>query len=311
MSLPPAFELTPKQVYTTFLKNAENHEIESFTLGDLLGKGAFGQVVSVTVEDPCPPAAMKMISVTREMMRDGLRGIGREVKILKQITEKKIPHVVRFFGEFLDGLTQCLVMERVDGGTMTEFLQEYGPAVPEYCVRSFATELLEGIRGLHYHNIVHRDIKPDNLLLTSNQRHIKIADFGFAKVVDPETGRARTLCGTSPYMAPELHEPFAWTYNGYSADVFSYGATVLEMLTGKRPWDTSKIDQLPRTRAARTFLRGLLERDPVRRQKVADIRLHPWIQDACPKGQEERKSDTSIESGGYDLPTRSASSMSV
>lgn len=89
------------------------------------------------------------------------------------------------------------------------------------------TEVLAGLKEIHAKKVVHRDVKPENVMI-DNQGHIKLIDFGFAKQIDG-SGRTYTNCGTLGYTAPEVIQGLG---HSFKADIWSFGILIVEMLTG-------------------------------------------------------------------------------
>lgn len=122
--------------------------------------------------------------------------IKSEVKILSQISH---PFIVNMLGFLADDKRLYMLFDYVPGGELFSHLRREGK-FSEAASRLYAAEIVLAFEYLHNFNIVYRDLKPENLLLTS-KGHVKITDFGFAKVVDDRT---YTLCGTPEYLAPEV-----------------------------------------------------------------------------------------------------------
>lgn len=146
------------------------------------------------------------------------------------------PHVVEVHAAGLAGRTIYVVMEYVAGGDLGAYLKRNGP-LPCAVACRFALQALEAMAAAHERNLVHRDLKPENLLLTrpAPDGDVKVADLGLAKnfVLAGLSGftESGTCAGTIEYMAPE--QVLDFKYVGPAADVFSLGATLFRLLTGR------------------------------------------------------------------------------
>ncbi|KAK8796018.1 hypothetical protein WA171_003982 [Blastocystis sp. BT1] len=185
-----------------------------------------------------------------------------------------------------------IAMELMDAGCLTEIL---GPDInfPESHIAYVCKCILQALDYLHRNNKLHRDIKSDNVLLSSKGT-IKLADFGFAVGLTQEEDRRKSVVGTPFWMAPELIRGIA--YDG-SVDIWSLGITALEMADGEPPyyhepplrallmihtspsptvrnpskWSIEFID----------FLKNCLELDPKKRGTASEMLMHPFIRKAC------------------------------
>lgn len=98
----------------------------------------------------------------------------------------------------------------------------------------YLSEVILGLEEIHKLSIVHRDVKPDNMMIDS-QGHIKIIDFGFSKILEVKNQlRTYTNCGTSAYTAPEVLQGYG---HSFEADIWSFGIMLIELLTGSLPFD--------------------------------------------------------------------------
>jgi eukaryotic-like serine/threonine-protein kinase len=143
------------------------------------------------------------------------------------------PHVVAVydFGEALD--THFLVMEYVPGGDLRERLQS-GERLPMETAVRLAAEVAEALGAAHAKGVVHRDVKPANILLTEDG-HAKLSDFGIAKLLAaPGITAAATVLGTPHYLAPEVVSGGVVTP---ATDVYALGVVLFEMLVGRRPFE--------------------------------------------------------------------------
>ncbi len=130
-----------------------------------------------------------------------------------------------------------IVMEYVDGPSLRQLIG-VKPLSPHWAI-NIALDICRGLIAAHEHNIIHRDIKPQNILLTSGHT-AKISDFGVARILEETSEYAGTITGTRKYMAPEQYEG---NYD-YRADVYATGLILYEMLTGKFPFRGESHDEI-------------------------------------------------------------------
>jgi len=196
--------------------------------GHVDGSGAGG-----TEEDV---VAVKVIS--RQTVQETAQ-LRQEVEVLRRISH---PNIVRFRDLKKSASHFYLVLEYMPGGDVAQYLQALGRAPEETVARRFLTQVAAGLCVLHRENVLHRDLKPQNLLLSdlTDNATLKIADFGFARCLQP-MDMAATICGSPLYMAPEIlrHEKY-----DARADLWSVGAILFELLVGRPPFQGTNPMQL-------------------------------------------------------------------
>ena len=180
---------------------------------------AFGQEVAIKVLDPVlardPQLRARFVQEARIQM--GLRHQG----------------IVQVLTGQVDGDSLCLVMEFVDGMSLAEVIARRGALPPAEAARIFA-QVLDAVAHAHAQGVVHRDLKPGNILVQADGT-AKVADFGIAKVVgDARMTRTGTTMGSPHYMAPE--QVMGRKEIDARADVYALGATLFETLTGRPPF---------------------------------------------------------------------------
>src|SRR5690606_28558001 len=141
------------------------------------------------------------------------------------------PHVVNVFDQGQDGELAYLVMEYLPGITLRELLREQKRLTVPQTV-SIMDAILSGLAAAHKAGIVHRDVKPENVLLAEDGR-IKIGDFGLARATTANTATGQQLLGTIAYLAPELVT--RGTADARS-DIYALGIMLYEMLAGEQPY---------------------------------------------------------------------------
>lgn len=185
-----------------------------------------------------------------------------------------------------------LVLECMSGGSLLDILMSSG-RMDEQQSRWYFRQILAGVACMHARGIYHRDLKPDNVLLTSDMLNVKIADFGLATLVDgdrAEHGKHSSRVGSTQYAAPELFDVEEREIDLAPCDIWGCGLLLYIMAAGFPPFSDVDADALiVKIRAARVkfpswfsedlkdLLRKILKRDPKERLSIEDIRKHAWI----------------------------------
>lgn len=174
--------------------------IGDYSIGKQIGSGSFSVVWHARHRVHGTDVAIKEIAIGRlnKKLQESLMS---EIVILKQIHH---PNIIRLHDIIEVPGKIHLVLEYCRGGDLFMYIQSHG-RVPESTAKHFMQQLAAGLKVLRENHLVHRDLKPQNLLLSSgdNNSVLKIADFGFARSLQPR-GLAETLCGSPLYMAPEI-----------------------------------------------------------------------------------------------------------
>ena len=159
------------------------------------------------------------------------------------------PNAVRVLEDDIDDEGNvCIVMELLEGGTLQEWAEAEGGKLPPARVLRIADQVLDGLAALHDAGIVHRDIKPDNLFLTSEGR-VKILDFGLAHLGDEDSNSAAAalygvVMGTPEFMSPEQARG-RWDLVNAQSDLWSVGATLFMLLSGEVVRARSTLPDMP------------------------------------------------------------------
>ncbi|MBX3083386.1 MAG: tetratricopeptide repeat protein [Anaerolineae bacterium] len=203
-----------------------------YELLELIGEGGMASVYRGRLLTLKSEFALKVIHPDRASMDQFTTRFAREIQILSSLHH---PHIVRIIehGE-QDGLVY-LVMELLTGGSLRGLIQQGLPALPR--VEQILLQVASALEYAHRHKIVHRDIKPQNILFTT-QGEAKLSDFGIAKVAS-ETTLTQTgmMIGTPAYMAPEQWQNKAEITP--RTDVYALGIVLYEMLTGQLPFEAN------------------------------------------------------------------------
>ncbi|TFK28311.1 other/ULK/ULK protein kinase [Coprinopsis marcescibilis] len=245
------------------LSSYEFNDAKPYVIVSAIGKGSFATVYKGYHEETRYQVALKAVERTK-LSSKLLDNLQSEIQILKSLSHR---HITKLIDIVRAETNIYLVMEYCAGGDLTNYIKkrgrveglEYSPApgeplqyyphprtggLDEIVIRSFLRQLARALKFLRHRNLIHRDIKPQNLLLNLppaeeiRKGHpvgvpmLKVADFGFARFL-PNAMMADTLCGSPLYMAPEILR-----YQKYDAkaDLWSVGAVLYETAVGRPPF---------------------------------------------------------------------------
>ena len=222
--------------------------MRDFEVLKLLGKGAYGKALLCrdrrVREEEDDLVVVKQVTALNQHQADEAR---REALILRRLDH---PNVVAFFESFVetsleDGAALHIVMEFCDGGDLDQVIKRQrstGKVFDENYVMRIFVQLLLALKYVHAQKILHRDIKPQNVFLTSTGL-AKWGDFGVAKCLQHTTSMARTQTGTPYYLSPEIFNDEAYSS---ASDMWSLGVVLYELATLKLPFHATSLGKLAR-----------------------------------------------------------------
>ncbi|EXB36713.1 Serine/threonine-protein kinase ATG1 [Morus notabilis] len=266
--------------------------VGDYLVGRQIGSGSFSVVWHARHRVHGTEVAIKEIATGRlnKKLQESLMS---EIFILKKINH---PNIIRLHDIIEVPGKIHLVLEYCKGGDLSMYIQRHG-RVPEATAKHFMQQLAAGLQILRDNNLIHRDLKPQNLLLSTNDDNavLKIADFGFARSLQPR-GLAETLCGSPLYMAPEIMQ--LQKYDA-KADLWSVGAILFQLVTGKTPFTGNNQIQLLQNIVKSTELnfptdsndlsseckdlcQKLLRRNPVERLTFEEFFNHQFLSQKQP-----------------------------
>lgn len=263
-------------------------KVGQYVLIEKLGTGSFSTVYLGRHERTGGLCAIK--SISRDKIIQNAKhqsNLKSEIKILEDCSHENI---VGLNGILETAKHIYILLEYCAGGDLYRFIRKRGALKENICQR-FSRQLSAGLKFLHDRKLAHRDLKPQNLLLTKKafDAILKIADFGFARQIQRDT-MAETMCGSPLYMAPEILK--AQKYDS-KADLWSSGAIIYQMIYGVPPFNGANhvallriIDRCKKIKFPAGFnvsedlkdlIRKLLQRNPAERISFKDFFEHPWL----------------------------------
>ncbi|RZB77480.1 serine/threonine-protein kinase PLK4, partial [Asbolus verrucosus] len=247
----------------------------------LLGKGGFASVYQAKCLKTGLDVAVKMIDKKLMQAAGMVKRVEQEVSIHYRL---KHPSILELYTFFEDANYVYLVLELCYNGELRQYIKR--KALTESEVSSIMKQVVEGMKYLHTHNILHRDISLSNLLLTKDMQ-VKIADFGLATQLSRPDEKHLTMCGTPNFISPEVATRSS---HGLEADVWGLGCMLYNLLVGSPPFDTHGVKNtlnrivsanyhLPSHLSveAKDLIIALLQKNPKDRIKLDQILDHPFI----------------------------------
>jgi serine/threonine-protein kinase len=206
--------------------------LDRYDIEGMLGRGGMGLVLKGFDPTLQRYVALKLI---RPTLIDDAVARGRFIREARTTAKLQHPNIVTVYGVELDYVRPYLVMEYVHGMSLASMIETQGPLPPEQAVE-FMVQLLSALAYAHSERVLHRDIKPGNVLIDHRQRLVKLADFGLARGITEGTRYTLdgTIMGTPWYMSPE--QAAGSTDLDSRSDLFSAGVVLFEMLTGHQPF---------------------------------------------------------------------------
>eukprot|EP01117_Protostelium_nocturnum_P013516 TRINITY_DN5049_c0_g1_i1.p1 TRINITY_DN5049_c0_g1~~TRINITY_DN5049_c0_g1_i1.p1 ORF type:complete len:441 (+),score=112.84 TRINITY_DN5049_c0_g1_i1:169-1491(+) len=204
--------------------------VKDFTFGRVLGEGAYGAVVLGKENESGREYAIKMLEQRHLMKEKKVKYAATERDILTRCANH--PHIVKLFYTFKDDQYLYYVLELCSNGELLGHINKAG-SFDEHCAAFYTAEIVSALEFLHNNGIIHRDLKPENLLMDESM-HIKLTDFGTAKIIGTEKhARSNSFVGTAEYVSPELLKN---KVTSKSSDLWALGCIIYQMIAGRPPF---------------------------------------------------------------------------
>lgn len=278
--------------------------VSGYLFGDAIGEGSYGKVKEVLEESTLVRRAVKIIKFKRlRKIPNGHANVEQELRILGRVRHR---NVIALRDVFRDTRKQklymvmeycaCSLQQMLDGSKQKK--------LPIFQAHYFFTQLTDGLSYLHAQGVIHKDIKPGNLLVSLDGT-LKISDFGVAELLDrfEREDWCRIAQGTPKFQPPEIVSGTAERYHGRKVDIWACGVTLYNMVSGEYPFEGDVIMrlfdnianqplQMPQSvvvsEPLKALLTAMLEKDPEKRMNMHDIRRCDWYKNRYPPDESER-----------------------
>ena len=279
--------------------------VKDFQFGRTLGEGSYSTVIAATDRETGKEYAIKVLDKRHIIKEKKVKYVNIEKDTLNRLTDH--PGVVRLYYTFQDEQSLYFVLDLASSGELLGVLKQM-ITFDEECTRFYGAEILDTIDYMHARGVIHRDLKPENVLL-DEQMHVKITDFGTAKILEmpkrpprgngdigPEAGspldgtdmnKANSFVGTAEYVSPEL---LTDKQACKASDLWAFGCIIYQLLAGRPPFKAGNeyltfqkivaLDyQFPSgfPEIAKDLVQRLLVLDPAMRLSIEHIKNHQFF----------------------------------
>ena len=267
------------------VKVTGEYQIKKYVKGRLLGKGGFAKCYEFVSQDTKKIQAAKLVTKASLVKSRAKQKLISEIKIHKSLHH---PNIVAFEHYFEDSENVYILLEMCHNQTLNELLKRR-KRLTEVETMCYLNQLIKGLKYLHSHRVIHRDLKLGNLFLT-DKMELKVGDFGLATKLEFENEKKRTVCGTPNYIAPEILD--GKIGHSYEVDIWSLGVICYTLIIGKPPFETQDVKTTYKrikmnaysfpenaiiSDSARSFITEILQTDPSKRPNLDQLLAHDFF----------------------------------
>ncbi|MCL4121354.1 UNVERIFIED_CONTAM: hypothetical protein GTU68_054871, partial [Idotea baltica] len=261
--------------------------IGPYIKGNLLGEGSYGKVKECIHSRTLQRCAVKIMKHrTLRRITNGEQNVQREIQLLQRLSHKNVIHLIDVM-HFTSKQKIYVVMNYCVTGLQEMLDSTPKKKFPQWQAHKYFLQLVEGLEYLHSKGVIHKDIKPGNLLLTTNST-LKIIDFGVAEQLDflAKDDLITTSQGSPVFQPPEVAGG-ADKFPGFKVDVWSAGVTLYNMCSGEYPFDGVNVFRLYESicekpisipsdldSTLQKLLEGMLVKDPLERISLQGVKKH-------------------------------------
>lgn len=214
------------------LKHCVGSCLGNYELLDQIGKGSFSVVYKARTTQDGTLVAVKKVKVKEMRDEKAKSDCVKEVALLQKLDH---PHVIKYHTSFIVNGELNIVLELADGGDLAKFIKcfrQHGKLVPEPTIWRYFSQVCAALKHMHMKRIMHRDVKPANVFITSDGR-IKLGDLGLGRFFNPSSVAANSFVGTPYYMSPERVQQLEYDFR---SDIWSAGCLLYEMAALQSPF---------------------------------------------------------------------------
>jgi polo-like kinase 1 len=258
--------------------NGEYRAVQ-YLKGKFIGKGGFAKCYEFTNLETKHKSAVKVVEKSTLQKSRAKQKLISEIKIHRSVHN---PHIVQFEHYFEDSENVYILLEMCQNQSLNELLKRR-KRITEIEAVYYIRQIIDALKYLHSHRIIHRDLKLGNLFL-SEKMVLKVGDFGLATKLEYDGERKRTVCGTPNYIAPEILE--GKLGHSYEVDIWAVGVILYTLIVGKPPFETADVkltykkikncdyhfpDNVIISDPAKNLIEEILVVDPSKRPTLDDI----------------------------------------